>query len=108
MNEKPRPKDEGIMTKDFITGIGIEGLVIGINTIIAFYMGLNISTQAASTMAFATLCLSRLFHGFNSKSERPVLFKKEMFNNKYLNGSFIIGFVLLNAVITCTIFTASI
>ena len=99
MNEKPRPKDEGIMTKDFITGIGIEGLVIGINTIIAFYMGLNISTQAASTMAFATLCLSRLFHGFNSKSERPVLFKKEMFNNKYLNGSFIIGFVLLNAVI---------
>ena len=43
MNEKPRPKDEGIMTKDFITGIGIEGLVIGINTIIAFYMGLNIS-----------------------------------------------------------------
>ena len=99
MNEKPRPKNEGIMTKDFITGIGIEGLIIGINTIIAFYLGLNISTQAASTMAFATLCLSRLFHGFNSKSERPVIFKKEMFNNKYLNGSFIIGFVLLNAVV---------
>ena len=99
MNEKPRPKNEGIMTKDFVLGIGIEGLVIGINTIIAFYLGLNISTQAASTMAFATLCLSRLFHGFNSKSERPVIFKKEMFNNKYLNGSFIIGFILLNAVI---------
>ncbi len=99
MDEKPRPKNEGIMTKSFIASVGIEGLIIGINTIIAYHIGLGISPQAASTMAFATLCLSRLVHGYNSKSERPVLFKSEMWNNKYLNGSFIIGFILLNAVV---------
>ena len=99
MDKKPRPKNEGIMTKSFIASVGIEGLIIGINTIIAYHIGLGISPQAASTMAFATLCLSRLVHGYNSKSERPVLFKSEMWNNKYLNGSFIIGFILLNAVV---------
>ncbi|MCJ7855135.1 calcium-translocating P-type ATPase, PMCA-type [Lachnospiraceae bacterium NSJ-143] len=99
MNDKPRPKDEGIMTKNFVTGILTEGIVIGINTVIAFYIGLGSGSHTASTMAFSVLCLSRLFHGFNSKSERPVLFKKEMFNNTYLNCSFLIGFVLLNAVI---------
>ena len=99
MDEKPRPKNEGIMTKSFIASVGIEGLIIGINTIIAYHIGLGISPQAASTMAFATLCLSRLVHGYNSKSERPALFKSEMWNNKYLNGSFIIGFILLNAVV---------
>ena len=87
------------MTKSFIASVGIEGLIIGINTIIAYHIGLGISPQAASTMAFATLCLSRLVHGYNSKSEKPVLFKGEMWNNKYLNGSFIIGFILLNAVV---------
>ena len=99
MNDKPRPKDEGIMTKNFVTGILTEGIVIGINTVIAFYIGLGSGSHTASTMAFSVLCLSRLFHGFNSKSERPVLFKKEMVNNTYLNCSFLIGFVLLNAVI---------
>ncbi len=99
MDEKPRQKNEGIMTKSFIASVGIEGLIIGINTIIAYHIGLGISPQAASTMAFATLCLSRLVHGYNSKSEKPVLFKGEMWNNKYLNGSFIIGFILLNAVV---------
>ena len=99
MDEKPRPKNEGIMTKSFIASVGIEGLIIGINTIIAYHIGLGISPQAASTMAFATLCLSRLVHGYNSKSEKPVLFKGEMWNNKYLNGSFIIGFILLNTVV---------
>ena len=50
-------------------------------------------------MAFATLCLSRLVHGFNCKSDRPVAFRKKMWNNRSLIGAFIIGFVLLNAVL---------
>ena len=50
-------------------------------------------------MAFATLCLSRLMHGFNSKADHPVLFQKEMFNNRYLNLSFLVGFALLSAVL---------
>ena len=50
-------------------------------------------------MAFGTLCLSRLVHGYNCKSKAPVLFKRGFFNNKYLQGAFLIGFVLITCVL---------
>ncbi|MDY3971474.1 MAG: calcium-translocating P-type ATPase, PMCA-type [Clostridia bacterium] len=99
MNEKPRPKNQSILTKRVMTNIGIEGLVIGVMTMIAFYVGLMRNSEVASTMAFATLCISRLVHGFNCKSDRPVWFTKKMWNNKSMIGAFLIGFVLLNSVI---------
>lgn len=100
MQEAPRPKNEPILTKDFLMGILVEGLIIACTTMFAFHYGLkNGSEGAASTMAFATLCLSRLVHGFNSKSEQAILFKKEILNNRILFGAFLIGFVLLNAVL---------
>lgn len=99
MNERPRPKNQSILTKRVMTNIGIEGLVIGVMTMIAFYVGLMRNSEVASTMAFATLCISRLVHGFNCKSDRPVWFTKKMWNNKSMIGAFLIGFVLLNAVI---------
>ncbi|KAB1434453.1 cation-translocating P-type ATPase [Candidatus Galacturonibacter soehngenii] len=100
MKEKPRPKNESILTKDFLLGILSEGLIISIMTMAAYYVGLkNGTTETARTMAFATLCLSRLVHGFNSKSKKAILFKKEIINNKELFGAFFIGFILLNAVL---------
>lgn len=99
MNEKPRPKDQSILTKRVMTNIGVEGLVIGVMTMLAFYIGLMRGDEVASTMAFATMCMSRLVHGFNCKSDRPVWFTKKMWNNKSMIGAFLIGFVLLNAVI---------
>lgn len=99
MNEKPRPKEQSILTKRVMTNIVVEGFVIGVMTMLAFYVGLMRNSEAASTMAFATLCLSRLVHGFNCKSDRPVWFTKKMWNNKSMIGAFLIGFVLLNAVL---------
>lgn len=99
MKEKPRPREEGILTKDFLVGILTEGLVIGINTMTAYYIGLRSGSELACTMAFATLCLSRLVHGFNSKSDHPVLFRKQMWDNKFLNEAFLAGFVALNMVL---------
>lgn len=99
MTEKPRPKQQSILTKKVMTNIAVEGLVIGIITVIAFYVGLMRSENTASTMAFATLCLSRLVHGFNCKSDNPVWFTKKMWNNRSMIGAFLIGFVLLNAVL---------
>ena len=37
MNERPRPKNESILTKDFLLGIGFEGLCIGTTTTIAYF-----------------------------------------------------------------------
>ncbi|MDO4746102.1 MAG: cation-translocating P-type ATPase [Bacillota bacterium] len=108
MKEKPRPANESILTKSFLSQIGIGGLSICIMTVIAFLIGLNGwftadaiggSALLGSTMAFGTLCISRLFHGFNCKSDRPVVFSKALFNNKALWGAFILGMVLITAVL---------
>ena len=99
MKEKPRSKNQSILTKKILTAIGLEGLIIAIATIIAYTIGLKNSDNTASTMAFATLCLSRLIHGFNCKSDKCVWFKKAMYNNKSLLGAFAIGLVLLNVVL---------
>ena len=104
MDEKPRPADESILTGDFLIRIGGGGLSICVMTTIAFLTGLNGwftagstggSALLGSTMAFATLCAGRLFHGFNCKSDRPVVFTKKIWNNKWLMGAFILGMALI-------------
>ena len=103
MDEKPRPMNESILTKDFLTKIGTEGLCIGITTMIGFMIGLTGeggNAVLASTMAFGTLCTARLVHGFNCKSDYPVLFSKRFWNNIYLIGAFLLGLVLITCVMT--------
>ena len=101
MDEGPRKKDESILTRDFLAKIGTEGLSIGIMTMIAFMLGYTSEgALLGSTMAFGTLCLSRLVHGYNCKSDKPMLFHRGFFNNKYLQGAFLIGFVLITSVLT--------
>ena len=100
MSEKPRPRNEGILTKHFLYSVGVEGLVIAAATVTAFYLGLNAGGAAAGqTMAFSTLCLSRLFHGFSCKSQHPVLLTRHFWNNRALLGAFTIGALLLGLVL---------
>ena len=110
MDEKPRPADESILTKDFLLRIVFEGLSICVMTVIAFLIGLNGwftagslggSALLGSTMAFGTLCSSRLFHGFNCKADRPVIFTKKFWNNRYLIGAFFLGMILITLAIAC-------
>lgn len=92
MNEKPRSADESILTKDFLSKIGLEGFVIGAMTMIGFLTGYHQNgALLGSTYAFGTLCLARLFHGFNCKSDHPVIFTKVFFNNKWLQRAFVLG-----------------
>ena len=100
MREKPRPRNEGILTKSFLASVATEGLVIALAVIAAFHIGLASGGAATgSPMAFATLCLSRLFHGFNCKADRPVVFTRAFWNNRYLLGAFVVGALLLAAVL---------
>ena len=99
MREKPRPRSEGILTKPFLASVGMEGLVIAAATIAAFHIGLRHGETVGSTMAFATLCLSRLFHGFNCKAQRPVLLTRRFWDNRWLLGAFAVGAGLLGAVL---------
>lgn len=105
MKEKPRPVKESILSKKFLLTIGIEGLSIGVTTMIAFMIGYHSSNVLlASTMAFGTLCIARLVHGFNCKDEKPVIFKKKFFNNIYLFGAFFLGLALITLVLTAPVF----
>lgn len=100
MEKKPRPMNESILTKEFLMRIGAEGLVISVLTMTAYTLGMKWDgVLLAQTMAFATLCLSRLVHGYNSKSNTPVIFTKYFFNNIYLTGAFLLGTVLITAVV---------
>ena len=101
MKEKPRAAGESILTKDFLSKISLEGLVIGIMTMVGFLAGYHQNgALLGSTYAFGTLCLSRLFHGFNCKSDHPVLFTERLFQNSWLLGAFALGAVLITAVLT--------
>lgn len=101
MDQKPRPMKESILTKGFLVSIGTEGLSIAVMTMAAFLIGYkNADAGLASTMAFGTLCISRLVHGFNCKSRKPEVFTKKIFNNIYLIGAFLTGLVLVTCVLT--------
>ena len=63
-----------------------------------FYQGAH-NAGAAMTMAFTTLCMSRLFHGFSCKAEKPVIFSKRLWNNPFAILAFLAGMVLINAVL---------
>ena len=100
MAQKPRPANASILTKAFIKDIVIQGLIMAVFTMTAYGIGLKkAGAPLAGTMAFATLCLSRLFHGFSCKGKKPVLFSKRLFDNLFLWGAFFIGVVLLNVVL---------
>ena len=95
LNEKPRSSKESILTKDFLIDTGYQGVLLAIATVGAFFIGLQTDAMTASTMAFATLCLGRLFHGFNCRAKSSI-FKLGIHTNLYTIGAFVIGVGLLS------------
>ena len=99
LNQKPRNPKESIMTKDFMLTLLVQGAIIGAFVMAAYHIGLAQSGAAlASTMAFATLTLARLFHGFNCRADASI-FKLGLRSNIYSILAFLAGLVLLNAVL---------
>nr|WP_308758867.1 cation-translocating P-type ATPase [uncultured Anaerotignum sp.] len=92
LNQKPRSPKEGILTKDFLQTLGIQGALIAVATMAAFYLGMQINNGMACTMAFATLCMARLFHGFNCRGSRSIF---RLPSNPYSVGAFFVGTLLL-------------
>ncbi|MBR5228599.1 MAG: cation-translocating P-type ATPase, partial [Firmicutes bacterium] len=94
LDEKPRDPNTGILTKDFSIRLLGFGTLIAIATIAAFYYGYQTDAMTATTMAFATLTLARLFHGFNCRGEKP-LSKLGLMSNKWSVLAFAAGVVFL-------------
>jgi len=99
LDQPPRDPKQPLLDKGLLGAIGAQGALIGAATMTAFYLGLSAGGAAmASTMAFATLTLARLFHGFNCRG-RASIFKLGFAGNWYSLGAFVLGVVLLAAVL---------
>ncbi|UWP61434.1 cation-translocating P-type ATPase [Ruminococcus gauvreauii] len=98
LSQKPRDPKTGILTKDFMLSLLVQGGLIAVCTMAAFTVGLRGGDAAvASTMAFCTLTLARLFHGFNCRSDQSI-FKIGFRRNWYSLGAFAAGVALLSLV----------
>lgn len=90
MLKAPRKKKENFFTHSIIQEILFYGLIIGLTTVISYFIGLKYAPELAQTMAFVTLSTSQLFHSYNCKEEKSI-FNKNIFKNRLLNISFLIG-----------------
>ena len=100
LSQKPRDPKEPILNRSLLSRIGVQGLLIAIATMAAFYLGYGPTKDAAmaSTMAFATLTLARLFHGFNCRGAES-LFRLKFTTNPASILAFFAGVVLLALVL---------
>jgi len=99
LDQKPRDPKASILDKPLMFKILWQGALIAVASMTAFYLGLSAGGAAmAGTMAFATLTLARLFHGFNCRGTESI-FKLGLGSNKYSLMAFAGGVVLLVAVL---------
>lgn len=98
LKEKPRSSSDSILNKQTVLQITFEGIIIAICTMCAYLFGIKQDPLVASTMAFATICLARLLHGFNCRSNLP-LTKIGLFTNRSSIYAFLIGFSLLHIIL---------
>lgn len=99
LSQKPRDPSEPILNWSLLGRIGIYGLLIAAATMAAYFLGLNSGgAPLAMTLAFATLTLARLFHGFNCRG-RQSLFALGLLSNKASLAAFAAGVVFLAAVL---------
>ena len=104
MDEKPRNPKDGF----FANGAGARtiffGILMGLATIAAFYLGFamhgapiggnNFATAEARTMAFITLVFAQLFFALSIRSEHESMISRETFSNFYLIGAVALGIIL--------------
>ncbi|WP_274361557.1 calcium-translocating P-type ATPase, SERCA-type [Paenibacillus thermotolerans] len=104
MEHKPRGAKENIFARRLGWKILSRGVLIGICTLIPFWLVLQQtagdadSLTKAQTVAFATLVMAQLIHVFDCRSSRSI-FHRNLFENKYLVLAVISSLLLLLGVI---------
>lgn len=99
LDEKPREANAPLLDKKLSGRILMEGMLITIVTMVAFYLGYaKGDVGLGSTMAFSTLCLGRLFHGFNCRGNGSVI-KLGITKNMFSIYAFLLGAALLYVVL---------
>ena len=99
MERKPVNSKKGIFADGLWNKIITEGIMIGMLTLVAFSIGNKFyGVETGRTMAFIAMGLLELVHSFNIKSEQSI-FKTGILENKFLIGSFVLGFLVQTIVV---------
>ncbi len=105
MGEKPRPASASLFDKDFSIRLAWQGIMVGLVTLTAYWLGEYVfsdpatADSVASTMAFATLTISQLFHAFDVRSEEHSILHIGLLSNPAMNNAFLVGILLQLAVL---------
>lgn len=96
MNQKPKPKDEGLFAHGFGVRIVLQGIMFGLLALVSYYIGETQTGLAAGgqTLAFMVLALSQVVQAFNMRSEHS-LFKIGVFTNHKLNWAALASILLM-------------
>ena len=104
MNRKPVNSKKGIFADGLWNKIIVEGIMIGVLTLVAFGIGNKYyGLEVGRTMAFLSIGFLELVHSFNIKNEKSI-FETGIFENKYLLGSFILGILIQGIVVVIPVF----
>ena len=105
MNDPPRPRDEGVITRSMWGGIFFVGVVMAAGTLLVLDASLpsgliegSGNMRYAQTMTFTTLMMFQLFNIFNARSDERSAFVGT-FSNQWLWGAVLLSLLLQVAVI---------
>ena len=100
MEEKPRSASEPLFTRRFSIRLAWQGLMVGLLTLAAYWLGEyvlsdpTLADATANTMAFATLTFCQLFHAFDVRSETQSIAHIGLTSNPAMNKAFLVGMAL--------------
>jgi len=96
MDRNPKPKDEGLFAHGFGIRIILQGVMFGVLSLIAFYLGESMTglNEGGQTLAFMVLALSQVVQAFNMRSEHSI-FKIGVFTNSTLNKAALVSILLV-------------
>ena len=105
MNRPPRPRGEGVITRQMWVGILFVGFIMALGTLVVLDASLpggfiegSGTMRYAQTMAFTTLVLFQLFNVFNARSDDRSAFHG-FFRNRWLWGALALSIALQLAVV---------
>ena len=100
MEERPRPKKEGIFAHGLGLRVVLQGLMFGGLSLAAFWFGSRAAgaETGGRTLAFLVLGFSQIIHSFNMRSSRS-LFQTGFFTNRKLNGAALVSVLLMACVL---------
>ena len=97
---RPPKKDDGFFSKGFAKDIALEGLTVGVMTLLSFIIGKHMAgIETGRTMAFITLSLCEILLAVCMRTEKPIL-KAGLFTNKKMVWAVILCTFLQVSVVT--------